>query len=128
MCHKQKLITTSTAEAETVALSDNMLEVVWLRRLLDELGYPQTSPTRVLVDNSAAVSIANGEGSSRRKKHWDVRYLYNHQCIRNKQASVEHVASASNLADIFTKPLPSERFLALRERLTLTLPAIGPDS
>jgi hypothetical protein len=122
LCHKQKLITTSTAEAETVAVTDNMFELVWLRRLLSELGYPQATPTRMLVDNSAAISIVNGEASSRRKKHWDIRYLYNLQCIREKLAVVEKVPTDENLADIFTKSLPAERFHALREALTFSRP------
>ena len=120
-CHSQHLVTLSTAEAETVALTDSVTEVVWLRSLLHDMGYPQTKPTLVLVDNTAAIAIANNEHGSRRTKHFDTRHKYNGQCIRLGITRVQHVASDANLADFFTKPLPADRFRALRAALTRTL-------
>lgn len=126
LCRTQRMVTLSTAEAETVALTDSMTEVVWLRRLLHSLGYPQESPTSVRVDNTAAIAIANNESSSRRTKHFDVKHKFNHQCIRRGLASVSYVPTDENFADIFTKPLGAERFAALRSPLLKTLTLLAP--
>jgi hypothetical protein len=126
LCRTQRLVTLSTAEAETVALTDMMTEVIWLRRLLDDLGYPQPSPTRVLVDNAAAVAIANNEHSSRRTKHFDIRHKFNRQAIRLGLATVTHVPTDENYSDLFTKALPAERFTSLRNPLLRTLTLAAP--
>jgi hypothetical protein len=91
LCRTQRMVTLSTAGAETVALTDMMKEVIWLRRLLRDLGYPQESPTQVRVDNTAAIAIANSESSSRRTKHFDIRHKFNRQCIQRGVANVSHV-------------------------------------
>ena len=90
------------------------------------MGFTQASPTRVLVDNTAAISIANNENSSRRTKHFDVRHKFNLQCIRRGIARVDYVPTDENLADIFTKPLGPDRFGALRSPLVRTLVVAAP--
>ena len=44
----QKNVTLSTAEAEYVALSQAVQEVVWIRRLMTSLGFPPKKPTPVV--------------------------------------------------------------------------------
>ena len=55
---KQKLVTKSSTEAELVALTSAMEEVLWLRGLLEELGYPQPS-TKIEQDNKSTILLAN---------------------------------------------------------------------
>ena len=121
ICRTQSLVTLSTAEAETVALTDAMTEVIWLRNLLSDMGFKQTTPTQVYVDNTAAIAIANNEHSSRRTKHFDLRHRFNAQSIRAGHARVDHIPTDENLADIFTKSLPEARFSALRRPMVQTL-------
>ena len=42
---KMKLVTLSSTESEYVALCEAAREVVWLRRLLKEIGFAQKTPT-----------------------------------------------------------------------------------
>jgi hypothetical protein len=114
VCRSQGSVTLSSTEAETVALTELLREVVWLRNLLREMGYEQKEPTVVYIDNQAAKSIANNEQSSRRLKHFDVDYRWNREQIARGLATLRHVPSKQNLADFLTKPLAGPRFAQLR--------------
>ena len=51
----QTIIALSTTEAEFVAACTAGQEIVWLRALLDELGYGLSSKSTMLVDNQSAI-------------------------------------------------------------------------
>ncbi|CAM9988762.1 unnamed protein product [Heterosigma akashiwo] len=55
----QGVVTTSTAEAEYLALRSSIKDIMWLRHLLADLGCPQQEPTPVVEDNSACIEWAN---------------------------------------------------------------------
>jgi hypothetical protein len=50
------LVTLSAAESEVVTLSAATQEAVYLRKLANELGFTQTSPTTLYVYCTAAVA------------------------------------------------------------------------
>ncbi|GJP45445.1 hypothetical protein CLOM_g4834 [Closterium sp. NIES-68] len=96
------------ADEEVVGESDRKLfhsmEVVWLRRLLEELGVGQEKPTVVFCDNESAVKLAKNaclHGLTkhiRPKWHWVRRLL-------DKEVRLEIVKTHQQAADIFTKRL-----------------------
>ena len=109
--HKQHCTSTSTSEAECVALSSCSQEMESIRLVLAKIG--EVSKTiYVRNDNTGAEAWANSTRSMRRKKHIDVRYNYIRQCIAGGHIATEHVDSPVNWADGFTKPLPREQFKA----------------
>eukprot|EP00961_Rhodomonas_salina_P054757 735670-Rhodomonas_salina.1 len=55
---RQGCVTLSSAEAEFVAASQCGQEVLYLRQLLEQLGYKQTEPTRVYEDNEACIKMS----------------------------------------------------------------------
>ncbi|GJP39603.1 hypothetical protein CLOM_g23956 [Closterium sp. NIES-68] len=89
---------------EYMALHHGAKEVVWLRRLLEELGVGQEKPTVVFCDNESAVKLAKNaclHGLTkhiRPKWHWVRRIL-------DKEVRLEIVKTHQQAADIFTKRL-----------------------
>eukprot|EP00873_Tetraselmis_striata_P023437 jgi/Tetstr1/443701/TSEL_031691.t1 len=69
----QALVALSTAEAEYIALCMTVQEAVFLRQMLEELGFQQTAPTPVGEDNQACIVIATTDVTSARTKHLDIR-------------------------------------------------------
>ncbi|CAI7912269.1 unnamed protein product, partial [Closterium sp. NIES-53] len=55
---KQNEVGLSSCETEYMALHHGVKEVVWLRRLLDEIRVCQKEPTMILFDNESAVKLA----------------------------------------------------------------------
>ncbi|GJP41095.1 hypothetical protein CLOM_g764 [Closterium sp. NIES-68] len=78
---KQNEVGLSSCETEYMALHHGAKEVVWLRRLLEELGVGQEKPTVVFCDNESAVKLAKNaclHGLTkhiRPKWHWVRRLL-----------------------------------------------------
>ena len=54
---QQDCVSISTSEAEYVAASQCGQEVVYLREILGDFGFPPTGPTRVYEDNLACVTM-----------------------------------------------------------------------
>ena len=73
---KQDCIATSSVQAEYIAASTAAREVIWLRRLLKELGFEQKVPTLMRMDNTGAKDLAENEMIRQRTKHIDIRYHF----------------------------------------------------
>jgi hypothetical protein len=106
---KQRTVAQSTAEAEYISLAHCTREVLFLRQLLGELGYEQ-STTEILDDNQACISMAENPVQHSRTKHIDVRYHFIRERVKNKEVKVKYVESKENVADILTKGLERPAF------------------
>ncbi|CAI7849531.1 unnamed protein product [Closterium sp. NIES-54] len=101
---KQNEVGLSSCETEYMALHHGAKEVVWLRRLLEEIGVCQKEPTVILCDNESAVKLAKNaclHGLTkhiRPKWHWVRRLL-------DKEVWLEIAKTHQQAADIVTKHL-----------------------
>ncbi|CAI7876328.1 unnamed protein product [Closterium sp. NIES-54] len=101
---KQNEVGQSSCETEYMALHHGAKEVVWLRRLLEEIGVCQKEPTVIFCDNESAVKLAKNaclHGLTkhiRPKWHWVRRLL-------DKEVQLEIVKTHQQAADILTKRL-----------------------
>ncbi|CAG7724410.1 unnamed protein product, partial [Allacma fusca] len=114
---KQPCVALSSTEAEYIAVSSGARESVWLRSLIEELGYPQTQPTRILVDNQSAIKLVKNPEMHSRTKHIQVRYHYIRELVEDEQVSIEYVHTSDQLADGLTKPLLKGKLEHNRSRL-----------
>ena len=99
----QKSVTLSTTEAEYVACSEVVKEVLFFLQLLKHLQVELQLPISVHVDNIGAIFLAENQNSSDRTKHVDTRYRFVQQYIRDGTVLNEFVHSCDNDSDIFTK-------------------------
>jgi len=114
---KQPTVALSTAEAEYMGMGTAVEELRWIRQFIEEIGLAYTKPTVLYTDNQAARTIANGEVSSARTKHIDIRHHAIREQIEMGEVQVKWVPTGEQLADIFTKCLPAPQFVELRRRL-----------
>ena len=120
----QNLIALSTTEAEYIALSSALREVIAIIHLLEDLqshSLPIHCPTpiikcRTFEDNMSCVKMANNHKTRPRTKHLSLRLHHFRSHIVRKIITVEHISTKHQLADIFTKPLPKVQFLHLRDQ------------
>jgi len=68
---KQQLVALSSTESEYMALSKATIEVVWLRHLLNELGFPQSNSTIIYFDNQSTIALSKNTTYHFRGKHVD---------------------------------------------------------
>ena len=113
----QKLNVKSSTEAELVALSDSSSWIIWTRDYLEAQGYAMP-PAKVYQDNmSTQAMVKRGHSSSEKTRHINVRYFFVKDRVDTGEIIIEHLPTDCMLADLLTKPLQSEQFKALRDRI-----------
>ena len=89
-----------------MGLADEAQEVIYLRRLLEEIGYPQVGATLIWEDNKAAILAAEGETSSAgRMKHVDIKFRFLAEKIKEGVLRIRYRPTDLNYADLMTKSL-----------------------
>ena len=112
---KQSSVALSSTEAEYIAGAHAAKEVVWLRRLLSELGLTSDNSTTLLMDNQSAMTIARNPEFHDRTKHIEVRYHFLRVKVENGELELEYVPTGEQVADILTKGLGREKHLKFSE-------------
>ncbi|MFS7989993.1 putative RNA-directed DNA polymerase [Helianthus anomalus] len=107
---KQHTVSRSSAESEYRAMADVTSEMIWVRRLLKELGVISEDLMRLYCDNQSAIHIAKNQVFHERTKHIEVDcHLIRDRIVGTQKdpPSIQpiHVKTEFQLADIFTKPL-----------------------
>jgi hypothetical protein len=114
---KQETTAQSTAEAEYIAAASAVNQAIWLRKMLKDLGHEQTEATSIRCDNISAVSISKNPVFHGRTKHIKIKFHFIREVQQSNEVLLVHCSSEDQLADIFTKSLPKERFEFLRQRI-----------
>ena len=94
----------STTEAEYVALSTAAQEVIWLQRLLADIGEPPEGPTEIYEDNQGAISMAKNPVGHARTKHIDIRYYFVCERVQDGAIALKYIGTEEMIADILMKP------------------------
>ena len=104
---RQSLVTLSTAESELVAGCEGVVLSQSLAALICEL-QESTCRKHLMIDNTAAVTLANGEGSQR-TRHLRVESAFIRDMIDREEMDVSHCPGDLQLADCLTKALLKSR-------------------
>ena len=116
---KQTTVARSSTEAEYRALATTATKVSWLRILFKELHIFLSHVPVLWCDNASAIALSANLVFYSRTKHIEVDYHYVREKVLRRDLCVHFVSGKDNLADIFTKPLPSPSFLLQRRKLLL---------
>jgi len=119
---KQRTVARSSTEAEYKALADGVAEVIWLQYLLTDLQIPSTSAPIIWCDNLGATYLSANPIFHARTKHVEVDYHFVRDRVAKKEIQIRFISSQDQLADVFTKPLPTSSFTAFRFKLRVDPP------
>ena len=122
----QSLVALSTTEAELIAKSTMLCEVINLQNLLLEFRgcnfvIPFTKPQvvcRTFKYNAACIEVAQLDHKiCPRTKHISVHLFHFRDHVEKGLITIEHVPSKYRLTNIFTKPLPRDQYMYLRDQI-----------
>nr|GFB32738.1 retrovirus-related Pol polyprotein from transposon TNT 1-94 [Tanacetum cinerariifolium] len=113
---KQDCTSMSSAKAEYVSLSVCCAQVLWMRTHLTDYGF-HFDKIPMYCDSKAAIAISCNPVQHSRTKHIDVRYHFIKEKVEKGIVELFFVGTEYQLADLFTKAFPEERFKYLVRRL-----------
>jgi hypothetical protein len=121
---KQRVVTTSTAHSEMIALAAGARELQWATDFMAELGHEQ-STVRVLGDNQSANLQATGDYKSSKSDHYRRVQFYVEDNIGQGVMWIDKVPTTENISDIGTKQVqPIAQFQRLRDIAQGTTPQL----
>ncbi|GJX67438.1 hypothetical protein Tco_0303165 [Tanacetum coccineum] len=116
MSKKQDCTAMSSAEAEYVALSASCAQVMWMRTQLKDYGF-NYNKIPLYCDSQSAIAISCNPVQHSRTKHIHTRYHFIKEQVENGIIELYFVRTEYQLADMFTKALPEDRFQYLVKRI-----------
>ncbi|XP_040963931.1 secreted RxLR effector protein 161-like [Gossypium hirsutum] len=73
---KQFIVTLSMTKAEFVAATACACQVVWMRKILEELKFKRMGATTIFCDNNSAIKLSKNPPLHGKSKHIDVKYYF----------------------------------------------------
>jgi transposase InsO family protein len=118
---KQKTVSTSTTEAELLALSEAAKQLLWWLRFFEAIEFdPEQGPITIDCDNRQTVrAMIKNEAIQTRLRHIDIHNHWLREKVQNKEINVRWVDTDSMPADGLTKPLSTEKHAAFVKQLGL---------
>ena len=114
------MVATSSNHSEILAKHEASRECVWLRSVIQHirescgLSSIKNKPTVLYEDNAACIAqVKGGYIKGDRTKHISPKFFYTHELQSSGEINVQQIRSNDNLADLFTKALPTATFKKL---------------
>nr|GEV82645.1 retrovirus-related Pol polyprotein from transposon TNT 1-94 [Tanacetum cinerariifolium] len=103
-------------EAEYVALSASCAQVMWMRTQLQDYGF-NYNKIPLYCDSQSAIAISCNPVQNSHTKHIHTQYHFIKKQVKNDIIELYFVKTEYQLADMFTKALPEDRFKYLVRRI-----------
>ena len=116
---KQTLVATSTMEAEFVAATTIIQNMLWMKNVIFECGLDVERPMLLHVDNQAAIKVLKRESSACKSKHLDLKLKFIRHHVVNGDVEPNYVATEDQEADALTKALAAPQHRAARDKFNL---------
>ncbi|GJT06085.1 retrovirus-related pol polyprotein from transposon TNT 1-94 [Tanacetum coccineum] len=113
---KQMSIGISTTEAEYITMSGCCAQILWMRSQLTDYGFA-FNKIPLYCDNHNAIALCCNNVQHSRSKHIDIRHHFIREQVEKGVVELYFVTMDYQLANIFIKALPRERFDFLLLRL-----------
>lgn len=104
-CKTQLLVALSSTEAEFYAAVDAAKVIRYLRFILKEIDFAQTTPTPLYEDNKSTIRMINARVPTERSRHIDIRFFAIQDWKYNGDLIMHHIAGIINSSDALTKAL-----------------------
>lgn len=111
-------------QAEFRGIAKGITEVLWIRKLINELGYTQDRACQLYCDNKETISIFENPIQHDRTKHVEVDQHFLKENLENNTISIPFVKSKEQIVDILIKVVDTKVFEATLYNLGVGSPTI----
>jgi hypothetical protein len=112
---KQPTVALSSTEVQYRGVAIAACEVVWLQKLLTDLGLSMNAHVVIYCDNIISILLVNNPIYHARTKHIEVHYHFIREKVLAKEIDLIHVSTKDQVANIFTKALGTDKLKKFRK-------------
>jgi hypothetical protein len=116
---KQPTVALSSTEAEYRVAAIVACEVVWLQKLLSDLGQSVDAHVVIYCDNISSILLVNNPVYHARTKHIEVHYHFIREKVLAKEINLIHVSTKYQVVDIFTKAFDIDKLKKFQKMLSV---------
>ena len=102
---KQSIIARSSVKDELRAAIHNICELLWLKKLLEDLRIPNEKPMKFYCDNKTTIDIAHNLVQHDRTKHVEVNRHFIKENLETRLICMPYVPTEEQLAYVLIKGL-----------------------
>ena len=118
---KQKLIATSSTEAEFLAVFYTLRDTQYLGQLISSIIPGKNVEITLYQDNMSTIALLQNQSTKGRSKHFDVKLRAVNDAINSGFFRVEYRPTSEMWADIMTKATSRAILLALRPNVIVPI-------
>ena len=100
----------STAESEWYAASEAGKELLYLRIIMREFGFPKLGPMYLYEDSRAVIAMTEHPSNQKGARHIDTREQFADQLVKDRIVKLVQCRTNKMVADALTKNLPAPAF------------------
>jgi hypothetical protein len=116
---KQPTIALSSTETKYRGITIVACEVIWLQKLLLDLGWSMDAHVVICYDNINNILLVNNLVYHARTKHIEVHYHFIREQVLTKEINFIHVNIKDQVVDIFIKALGIDKLRKFRKMLSV---------
>ena len=112
----------STTEPKYIAALEVAKEAIWLHQLLVDFSAKRRLDhlaSTIYCNSQSAIHLIQNPVYNAKTKHIEVRFHHIRELVTEKKLEVRKIDTKVNIVDCLTKPLPDQRFGALRTKMGL---------
>jgi hypothetical protein len=112
---KQPAVALLSMEVEYRGVTIVACEVVWLQKLLSDLGQSVDVLIVIYCDSISSILLANNPVYHARTKHIEVHYHFIREKVLAREINLIHVSTKDQVVDIFIKALGTDKLKRFRK-------------
>jgi hypothetical protein len=116
---KQPTISRSSTKAKYKAIANATAKIMWIQTLLQELGVESPWAAKLWCDNIGAKYLSANHVFHAHTKHNEVDYHFIRERVSRKLLEIDFVPSRDQVADGFTKALPTRQLETFKYNLNV---------
>ena len=113
----QTVVARSSAEAEFRAIAHGIYDLLWLKKLLEDLKVTSPMPMKLYCDKKATINIAHNPVQHDRTKHIKVYRHFTKEKLNGGLICMPCIPTVKQLANVFTKGLHNGKFDSITRKL-----------